>query len=751
MRQVMQWRINTRSIFVKIMMSFIAIIFLFVLFNLVSLGLFRQSIHSEIITYNDANLTHMTYDMEKYFDLLNNTLVGLYLDKNLSNLQKSKYYYLTAGYVIDEIQKLTLNPQHYLKNVLVYDVKRRFVLDNSRGNRLDDIFSEHYVSRNHEPGFWQQELTEAGPESKLYPIESFRSDTAPKTDASSDRVLPYLFRSKLYPDYEFLAFIDIDSFYRDYHQSINNNFYMLSTQGEVLYSSGLSANQPLPELTSGKNWVKQDGRYYFYQTGKTTGLTYVNIIPESSISKRLLRLNVTLIVILFVAVVISMALSVLFSKRFNDPVRKIVESIRSLNENKELVRGTANEFELIHANISHMIRANQEAQRSIKHKEIHLRNYSLMNLLKRIRMEYQESDAVYGADSRPFRFILFQMNFKPRYWTEMPKEEERTIAYIREYLIHALGNALAGAQTFQIESNQILSVVYLSDGDDVRLRSELDRIKAVLDTDSAYSFFAIAVSSYYEHASEMTSAYQEVLQLVGLRPFDDATHILQAGEVHAQPMLPTAILEHKLNMNLQEGNDILALQALCRMMTKMKKKNIDATRFHRFAEEVTDKVLRVLHGLQIDSESLSGMAQSIEKRHTIEELEEYFEELVSEAASLIRMKKDKHDPIISFTLRYIEEHFSEEVSLDIIANKLNITSGYLSTYFKEMTGANFVDYVNEFRIKQAQTLLLQPELKIQDVAVKAGYITLSSFNRTFKNITGVTPTEYRRNADAGSG
>ncbi|WP_164545451.1 helix-turn-helix domain-containing protein [Paenibacillus albus] len=749
MRQIIHLKVNTRSIFAKIMLSFIAIIFLFVSFNLVSLALFRQSIHKEIITYNDSNLAHTTYGMEKYFDLLNNSLVGLYLDRNLGDLQKSKHYYLTAGEVIDDIQKLTFNSQLYLKNVLVYDVKHRFVLDNSRGNRLDAMFSEHYVSRSHAPGFWQQELTASGSDSKLYPVDSFRSSTAPQTDTNTERVLPYLFRSKLYSDYEFLAFIDVDSFYRDYHQSINNNFYMLSPQGEVLYSSGLTASEPLPELKSGKDWVKQSGNYYFYQTGKTSGLTYVNIIPASSISNRLLRLNVTLIVLLFISVAISAALSVLFSKRFNNPVRKIVESIRGLNENKELTRGSANEFELIHANIGHMIKVNQEAMRSIQHKQSHLRNYSLMNLLKRIRIEYQESDAAYEADSRPFRFILFQLNFKARYWIEMPDQEERTVAYIREYLIQAIGNAMAGAQTFQIETNQILSVVYIGDGDDARLRSELDRIKAVLDTDSAYSFFDIAVSSYYEHGSEMTNAYQEVLQLVSLRPFDDATHILQAGEVHVQPMLPTAALEQELNVSLQEGNDALALHALRRMMTKMKKKNIAATRFHRFAEETTDKVLRVLHGLQIDSEPLSEIARTMKKRNTAQELDEYFEELVSEAGRLVRLKKDTHDPIISFTLRYMEEHYSEELSLDIIAGKLNISSGYLSTYFKEMTGANFVDYVNEFRIKQAKDLLLQSELKIQDIALKAGYNTLSSFNRTFKKITGVTPTQYRRNAEAG--
>ncbi|MNW01185.1 HTH-type transcriptional regulator YesS [compost metagenome] len=80
-----------------------------------------------------------------------------------------------------------------------------------------------------------------------------------------------------------------------------------------------------------------------------------------------------------------------------------------------------------------------------------------------------------------------------------------------------------------------------------------------------------------------------------------------------------------------------------------------------------------------------------------------------------------------------------------MADKLHITRSYLSTYFKEKTGINFVDYVNSVRIDKAKKLLLNPAIRIQDAAQFVGYQNINSFNRMFKKSTGFTPSEFRRN------
>jgi len=111
---------------------------------------------------------------------------------------------------------------------------------------------------------------------------------------------------------------------------------------------------------------------------------------------------------------------------------------------------------------------------------------------------------------------------------------------------------------------------------------------------------------------------------------------------------------------------------------------------------------------------------------------------------LIRRKTENHDPITSFVMTYINEHLDEDINLDMMADKLNITSGYLSTYFKEKTGLNFSDYLNDLRIRAAKDMLQNLDLRIQDVAARVGYHNVNSFIRMFKRHAGMTPGEFRK-------
>ncbi|MFD0698068.1 helix-turn-helix transcriptional regulator [Paenibacillus sp. GCM10027628] len=741
MRSILQVKLNTRSIFFKLLVSFLAIILLFVSFNIISLVLYRNNIHDEIIKYNDANLTYTTNGFEQYFQLLNSVLVNMYLSDNLEKLNRSSIDYVAAGQVMNDLQHTTANSQLYLNNLFIYDAKLSLVLEKIRGSSSPEImFSEHYSNPSYSYGFWNREFAEPF-NNKFYPAATFTESQGDISGSQTGLVIPYMVKSPVYPDFIMLAFIDANKLYRAYHQSINDNFYMISPQGETLFSSDMTGKHELPALEPGKDWVKYRGNYYFYKKGAISGLTYVNIVPDGRISAQLVRLNVTLLVLLVISVLVSVMVSVFSSMRFNNPVKKIVESIRHLNEKKELSGGPVNEFELISENIGRMMQLNRDTLTDLEEKKSLLRYYSLMNRLKRIRNGFQETHN--PELERKYRFVLFQLTFKMRFWEEMHGEEERATYFFREYVNQAMRLEMKDAQTFQVEANQILSILYQEEGDE-RWREVLHNIKNVLAADSQYCFLTIAVSSTYEHSSQMTACYEEALTMVKHRPFDDETHILLESGGKEEPFLLPGSMEQELRANLQEGSDTQALHALRRIVANMKKKSCNTAQFHRFAEEIARKVMRVLHGLQLDTEVVSGMLGSIPHIHTTNEIEHFFETLIREAGRQVRLKKEESDPIVSFVMSYMMAHYAEDITLELVASKLSITGGYLSTYFKEKTGTNFVDFVNEFRIKQAMNLLLQQEMKIQDIAEAVGYQTMRSFNRTFKNLTGVTPSEYRR-------
>lgn len=747
MKSILQLKLNRHSILMKLLISFMAIILLFVSFNLVSLFIFRESAHDEIITYNETNLSNTTRGFEQYFQLLNVTLVNWYLkNEDLQKFNQPKLDYVAAGKVIDGLQNMADNPQLYLNNVFVFNAKLDFLLEKSRGGNPEGLFRSHYNNSEYPFEYWEREFAKPF-YFKLYPAASFTqaSDMPPKPQASqTGLVMPYMIKNKLNADLVLLAFIDARKLFRDYHQSINDNFYILDPQGVPMFSSDSTGELKLPAFAEGKNWVKEHGNYYFYQKGGTSGFTYVNIVPGAEISAHMYRLVVTLLVLLVVAAAISITVSVFFSMRFNNPVRKIVESIRHLNEQKAGA-GPVNEFDLIHENIGRLVKLSKDADARLEQNNSLLHHYSLMNRLKRIRSGFVEPH-IAEQEHLPFRFVLFQLAFKQPFWEELRGEEERATYFIREYVHQTIVSHIEDARTFQVESDQILSIMYMNESDE-RWREALETLKLVLSEDRQYCLITISVSSLYERSSQMTQAYEEVLTLNKHRPFHEETVLMdKLPDVKDEPHSLYASIEQELHVNLQEGNDALVLQTVKRTLAHMNKKQYPSVYFRQFAEEVARKTLRTVHTLGLDSNSseLSGRLAKIGRIHAPDELERYLDQLVTEVCRRVRHKKDERDPIIDGVAQYVETHYAEDISLDLLAERQNITGGYLSTYFKEKTGINFVDYMNEFRIQKAKDLLLQTDMKIQDIAGQTGYATMSSFNRMFKRYTGVTPSEYRR-------
>ena len=100
-------------------------------------------------------------------------------------------------------------------------------------------------------------------------------------------------------------------------------------------------------------------------------------------------------------------------------------------------------------------------------------------------------------------------------------------------------------------------------------------------------------------------------------------------------------------------------------------------------------------------------------------------------------------PVITRAKEYIQQNQAEDLSLGQVAKAVNTSTFYFCKLFKKVTGLNFTDYVSRVRIEKAKNLLLNPNLRISEIAYEVGFQSLTHFNRVFKKITGQSPTEYR--------
>ena len=136
---------------------------------------------------------------------------------------------------------------------------------------------------------------------------------------------------------------------------------------------------------------------------------------------------------------------------------------------------------------------------------------------------------------------------------------------------------------------------------------------------------------------------------------------------------------------------------------------------------------------------LDDLAHSLQK--LIISLNEEFENLESYD---VRSQSLNQTEIADLMVKYLQENFSHDLSMQGLADKFGFTTEYLGKIFKKNTGETPQKYLTKLRMNEAKRLLLSsPEMEIQKIGELVGYKNAFYFSRAFKNYTGVHPTEFR--------
>lgn len=93
---------------------------------------------------------------------------------------------------------------------------------------------------------------------------------------------------------------------------------------------------------------------------------------------------------------------------------------------------------------------------------------------------------------------------------------------------------------------------------------------------------------------------------------------------------------------------------------------------------------------------------------------------------------------------YIHTHYTEDLSLESLAQEFFISSCYLSHQFKDVTGFTLTDYVQMTRVRNVQSLLVGTDIPITEAAARCGFSSFSQFNRVFQKHIGMSPSQFRK-------
>jgi len=166
---------------------------------------------------------------------------------------------------------------------------------------------------------------------------------------------------------------------------------------------------------------------------------------------------------------------------------------------------------------------------------------------------------------------------------------------------------------------------------------------------------------------------------------------------------------------------------------------------------------RAVYGISFSRKTKSMVEKKIEKLMEYDSLEQfvYFLDILKDLAlaedyqilntaefqvEIIPQDYERLNGIFNF----VRENFKRQISLDEAADKASMTGPSFARYFKKVTGKTFTHFVNEYRLVHASKLLAETASSITDVCFESGFNNFSHFNKQFREYSGKSPSEYRK-------
>lgn len=180
-----------------------------------------------------------------------------------------------------------------------------------------------------------------------------------------------------------------------------------------------------------------------------------------------------------------------------------------------------------------------------------------------------------------------------------------------------------------------------------------------------------------------------------------------------------------------------------------RQENLNPAIYYELANYLCKLVQNYSKKITADSESVKTLVSkfndsvenAVEERVLWNEMKLFLSNFIQ---SMIDAKEYQEKKPIRMAEDYINRNYMKCISLETVANYINLSPTYLCTVFRKETGVNFSEYLIQKRLQEAQRLLINSTLNIEQISNQVGYANTKYFSKLFNRAVGLKPSEYRR-------
>lgn len=256
----------------------------------------------------------------------------------------------------------------------------------------------------------------------------------------------------------------------------------------------------------------------------------------------------------------------------------------------------------------------------------------------------------------------------------------------------------------------------------------------------------LAVSRKFHGYESLPGIMSQLEQQMEEKFYHPKQHIFLSEEDNLKTV-SKEVLDSRLMQMISDDISRKDIEQLWRHFNSLKEKYRDNHHYSAmYIKFVFSNVIQELYHENIFTEERQ-LEQEIDRLYNctdIMQILEITEKCIREFEVFInRSVKDSRDEVTAVK-NYIYSHYSEKLSLETLAEKVFLSSGYLSFVFKKETGMNLNRFIRVFRMEKAKELLCTTNIKVAQISEKVGFANVSYFCRSFREYYGISPESYRK-------
>ncbi|WP_165444922.1 AraC family transcriptional regulator [Gracilibacillus phocaeensis] len=485
---------------------------------------------------------------------------------------------------------------------------------------------------------------------------------------------------------------------------------------------------------------------------------YITASPISSIISPIVFISKLILIISFLGILLAIIMSWYASVRIYHPIKTLMHGLKREGQSQWQ---NQDEFELISNNFSNMMSESKRLEKRLAEQMPQMKESLIVQISKGYYDRFPEDKLrhrmqTYGWELEEKQIKLIDIQLTGLHSAD-PTFDAGDYSLLTFTLVNIVEEVVADYYyQFTVINYHNLSIGLLlvySETDTWKENMGLF-IEEVTETINKIIKMKITttISTSVQEVKKIANLFEEVKVGKKYRQFENKNQVINLEEWKNQKegfiIFYPFDVEKEIIQSIRRGQVKETEQLIYQFIDELKQNGIQEINIQPGVIQLFSAIHHEIIHSGIHPNELFNGRNMFDELTKIRELEWMVNWIVKEVIKpYVEVLKNRMDiemkQTIEKVVQYLEEHYMEDVSLETCAEIIGVNAYTLSKSFKKILHINFIDYLTNLRIQHAKELLLNTEMKINEVAESVGY-RQSYFNRIFKKHVGLPPSQYRK-------